>query len=451
MVLIGSILFFFLYISIVNERVDSETENLLSRGSSHRDVLENYFTSSTIHHVALMESEARTIVVITDEHFSVIDASNQVSEDIRQIIARSQSANFSHHGIVLESRWKTEPYLATVSPLYVDGSVKGYVYMFLQTEAINTMIRSLTSQFIIVGVLAIFLLGITTFFLSRLITEPLKQMKVVTEKLSKGSSDVTLDIYREDELGDLAMSIQTLSDDLERLKKERHEFLASISHELRTPLTYIKGYADILKRPNLSSTDREQYLTIVQEEVSNVTRLVKDLFDLAKMDQNQFEIHKVRVHLRPFLEKIIVRVKTLYEGEGVSLVLTCSERHYVCIDPQRFEQVIINFLDNALKYSPPNSNVQVSVGNEDGKIAIVISDEGEGIAEKDIPFIWDRLYRVDKSRSRATGGSGLGLTIAKEIIERHEGEIEVASTIGTGTTFTILLEEEMNHDENTNR
>jgi signal transduction histidine kinase len=432
-------LFFFLYFTVINERVQSETENLLSRGTSHRDILEKNFDSLTIKHVALMESEAQTMVVITDHQLKVINSSNIVTDELQKLMQKGANIDLTHHGEIIESNWNNEPYLATVSPITIDGRTKGYVYMFLNTEPMRNMIKSLTMQFITVGIIGIGISIITIFFLSRFITEPIMQMKKLTEQLGKGKSDVSLDIHREDELGDLARSIKKLANDLEHLKKERSEFLSSISHELRTPLTYLKGYADILKRPNLSTSERDEYITIIQEEASNVTSLIKDVFDIAKMDKNQFLIQKDWVQLCTYLQDIIVKFKPAYEEKQISLNLSCYENISVLLDPLRFGQVINNFIDNALKYSPPNTYVSVSVTKMDKHVLIKIVDQGYGIPKKELPFIWDRFYRVDKSRSRATGGSGLGLTIAKEIIERHEGKIEVMSKPGKGTTFTIYL------------
>ncbi len=435
-------LFFFLYFSLVNERVQSEIDNLLSRGMSHRDVLEKNFDPLTIEHVALMESEAETVVAITNSQFHVLNSSNPLNEEQDKLIEKGKTMDFSHHGVVVESKWKTAPYLATISPIRIDEDVKGYVYMLLDTGEIRQMVQNLTSQFIIVGAIATIISIITLLLLSRFITMPLIQMKKVTEKLSEGKSEVVLDIYREDELGDLARSIQRLSDDLERLKKERSEFLSSISHELRTPLTYLKGYADILNRPNLSKKEREEFITIIQEEASNLTKLVKNFFDLAKMDQNQFFIQKERVQLKEFLQQLIMKFMPAFEEKNISLHTSCDDDIIIEIDPIRIGQVMNNLIDNALKYSDSNTNVSISAVKEGRWVVIKVCDQGFGIPKDEISKIWDRLYRLDKSRSRATGGSGLGLTIAKEIIDRHEGHIEVESEIGKGTTFSIFLQGE---------
>lgn len=437
--LIESMLFFFLYLSITTERVNSETENLLARGKNHRDILEENFNSNTISHVALMESAAETMVVITNEKYSVIDASNGINKEMQSLINKAKNMTYTHHGVLVETRWDTQPYLATATPIEIGNSTEGYVFMFLGTESIRRMINDLTILFLYTGGITVFLSILTILFLSKFITHPIMQMKLATDKLSKGLHDVNLDIYREDELGELAQSIKKLSNDLEHLKKTRSEFLSSVSHELRTPLTYLKGYADILKRPNLSQDDQKNYISIIQEEANHLTTLVKDLFVLAKMDDNEFSIRKEEINFCEYLKEIMQRFQPVFHEKNINLKLECNDPVLIDIDPIRFRQVIDNLIDNAWKYSSSNTNVLISVEEGYNNVVLKIADQGEGISPKDIPYIWDRLFRVEKSRSRSHGGSGLGLSIVKEIVEKHGGTIRVSSKIGVGTTFTLTL------------
>ncbi|WP_017755325.1 sensor histidine kinase [Calidifontibacillus oryziterrae] len=441
--LIESMLFFFLYTGIVGERIQNETANLLARGTTHRDVLEKNFDHTTIKHVALMESEAETAVVITDGNNDIIQSSNDVTEGMQRLISQSMTIHFTHHGELLEDRWRTEKYLATVSPIVINKKIEGFVYMFLDTKSIRNMIQELTNQFLLIGIVSLIVTLITIFFLTKFIVSPLLEMKKVTERISQGNHDSRLDTNRDDELGDLARSIQSLSDDIERLKKDRNEFLSSISHDLRTPLTYLKGYADVALRPTLSNEQRNEYLTIIKEEAGNVTALINDLFELAKMDENQFTIQKQSVKLIDLLEKIKLKFQPAFQDANVTLQITCDSSIYVFIDPKRFSQVITNLLDNALKHSPQKTIVSIAVhqNKKKSETFIIVTDQGEGIPEADLHYIWDRLYRVEKSRSRSTGGSGLGLAIVKKIIENHGGEISVKSAMNQGTAFTIQLKE----------
>ena len=237
-----------------------------------------------IDHVVLMESESHTDVVITNGSGTILDSSASLQQFKKYIMA--PLTPIPHHGQVVEENWHSEPYIATVSPIVINQKVLGYVYMFQDTESVHKLIHSFNEHFIIVGWISLVLMIVIIFFLSRGITKPLIKMKEATSQISKGNFSVSLPHKSKDELGDLSKSIELLATDLNYLKKERSQFLASISHELRTPLTYIKGYADIVKKRNLSCDERDQYLSIIVEESDRLAKLIKELFDLAQMDQH---------------------------------------------------------------------------------------------------------------------------------------------------------------------
>ncbi|WP_345240421.1 HAMP domain-containing sensor histidine kinase [Pontibacillus salipaludis] len=440
-IIVEAILFLFLYTNLANSRVEEVLENLLARGNSHRDVLEKRFDESTLNHVALMESEAESLVVITDENKEVIVNSEPLSPEIQARLDEPLS-NVSHSGKVLDEEWRTSQYVAAVSPITIEGEKTGYVYMFSPTMAVQRVINQLTNQFLLVGFIALLLTIVAIFILSHFITRPLVRMKKATEGLAEGKGQVDLSYKHNDELGQLARSIVTLSNELERLKQDRKDFLASISHELRTPLTYIKGYSTIASRTGITEEERNHYLGIIKEETEHVTQLVKNLFDLAKMDQNEFSIDKRPVSLCDLLGKVHEKMNPILLEYDLALHITCDAKVIVNVDAERFQQVLLNLLDNAIKHAPPHSNMYMSVQIKDGRVAVTVRDEGEGIPEAELPFIFERLYRVDKSRSREFGGSGLGLSIVKEIVEKHGGEVQARSSVGEGTSMTIVLKKE---------
>lgn len=388
-----------------------------------------------------MEAEAETDVVIMTHDGEILDKSNELMPGMVDLMEH-EKGSIPFEGLILESRWETEAYICTVSPIMIEDKIIGHVYMFKNTESIQKMISNLKHQFMVVGGFTIIVSIFTVFFLSKVITLPLIRMKKATEKLSKGDFSVTIKHNSKDEIGELATSIQTLANDLNHLKNERNEFLASISHELRTPLTYVKGYADIARRDGLSEEERSKYLKIIFEEAEHISGLVKELFELAKIDQHTFIIQKGKVDLCEFTNHVISKVGPAFMKKGITLSHECKTRIYAMIDRARFEQVVINLLDNAQKYTNSGSVVKLTVVHqkETNKIYLYVIDEGIGIPEEDIPFIFTRLYRVEKSRSRENGGSGLGLSIVKEIVEAHGGIITMESELGKGTKMTIELD-----------
>ncbi|WP_078410912.1 sensor histidine kinase [Priestia abyssalis] len=438
-------LFIYLYHELANSRITEELESLRLRGNSHRDVLEKNFDSTTLHHVALMESEAKTEVVIVDEGGKILSHSNPIKEEIRQLMKEHDRKQGPYRGKIIQGDWSHRKYIATASPIHIDGKEAGTVYMFQHTDSIRSMIARLKHHFYVVSGISVLFSVITIFLLSKIITSPLVRMKRATEKLSEGNFAVKLNVRSQDELGQLGNAIESLAKELQYLKRERNEFLANVSHELRTPLTYIKGYTDIAGRPNLAVSDREKYLGIIQEETERLSALVQNLFELAQLDQNAFLIKKELVYIHVFLESIFQQMKPMFDRQHIQLDFSCPEGLMVKVDTGRFKQVIMNLLDNALSYSEPYTTVRLEVKKDDGDIWIKVTDEGIGIPPKDLPFIFDRLYRVEKSRSRKSGGTGLGLAIVKEIVEAHGGMIQAESMPGKGTTFTIVLKEENEH------
>lgn len=436
------ILFYILYTNLVNDRVEEVMGDLLARGNTHRDVLEENYTPSTMNHVAIMESESDFIVVITDENGEVITSSDPVESEMSSLIEHTDYGEIPQSGAILESNWSEEKYVSTDSPITSNDTHSGHVFMFAESDSIERIIDHLSRQFLFVGLLTLLLTVITVFILSRVITRPILKMKKAAEQLSKGNHNVQLYTQRKDELGDLATSINRLSQDLERLKNERNEFLGSISHELRTPLTYMKGYTDIISRKNISMTDRDKYIKIIQEETEHLTDLIKNLFELARIDHNEFDIRKESVVYGDLIAIVLARIHPALKQKNIKLTFDCPENLIVMVDPARMQQVLLNILDNAIKYTPEERHITIVVSQNKNEILTTISDNGDGIPEKDVPFIFERLYRAEKSRSRASGGSGLGLTIAKEIVELHGGDIRVESTSGKGTTFIISLTKE---------
>ncbi|MFZ3590080.1 sensor histidine kinase [Bacillus sp. DJP31] len=435
-----SIFSIYLFFSLQDSRIQEEMEELRARGNSHRNVLEKHNNEETLFHVALMESEAETDVVITDMFGKILAASEKEGKYDEYIEDAIRLGNIPRNGLIVEGDWRKRKYIATVSPLIQAKEQVSLVFMFKGTESIHEMTKSLRNHFQTIGAVTILLTIVSIFIFTRSITYPLIRMKQATERLSQGDFTVSLNVSTNDELSELAHSIEKLATDLNRLQKERNEFLASIAHELRTPLTYINGYADVASRSSISDKDRDQYLAIIKEEITNLAKLIHTLFELAKVDQHSFQVCKQKVNLHTFLEKIVRKVTPTYLQKQIVIKLDGDSAIQVELDAERFEQVFTNLLDNSLKYSDEQTQVTISFENDKHHVIIKIMDEGIGIPESDVPYIFERLYRVDKSRSRSSGGTGLGLSIAKEIVEAHGGMIWVESTLNAGTIITIRLD-----------
>lgn len=226
-----------------------------------------------------------------------------------------------------------------------------------------------------------------------------------------------------------------------RLDDSRREFVANVSHELRTPLTSIKSYTEtVLENPDLPPDLKQKFLGVVVYESDRMTRIVKDLLLLSRLDNNKMDWVFVTFPLKELLDNIYDSMLMDAQNYGHELRFSVPENlGSITGDRERLEQVIINILSNAIKYTPEKGRITLTAKREGGRISISVQDNGIGIPKEDIPRLFERFYRVDKARSRERGGTGLGLAIAQEIVSAHKGTIEVTSEVDHGTTMTILL------------
>lgn len=413
--------------------VDYITQDLLVRGNNHAKVLSDHFDDTTIKHVGLMEKNVATNVIVTDNNNEILTTSDPIDEEMQYYLDLDKSL-FSNN--ILNSDWENFDYLATYSPI---NEGHGYVYMFYPTELIKETVVILKGLIAIssFGVILI-ALGVIILLTKKMAT-PLLNMKEATTKMALGDYKQALNEKGNDEVAQLAKSIQSLGEQLMYFENTRNEFLASVSHELRTPLTYIKGYSDILSKGVITSKEEEQkYLKIINEETKRISHLVNDLFELSKAQSGKLSIVKEKTNINILLEKVVHNLTPLADEKKVKMLFNSDATVFLNVDPIRMEQVFFNLIENAIKYTDVGA-VTVTVIDNDQEVKIIVADTGIGIPHSDLPRIWDRFYRVDKSRTRKTGGTGLGLNVVKEIIKLHDGQIEISSVENKGTTIVIIF------------
>lgn len=226
-----------------------------------------------------------------------------------------------------------------------------------------------------------------------------------------------------------------------RLDKLRKDFLANVSHELRTPLSMMQGYSEALVDDIVESPEeRKEIAQIIYDESLRMTRLVKQLLDLALMEAEHLELYVTEVRLELLLEKIVRKFSNLAKEQEIELIEEYTPTsQLVHVDPDRFEQILTNLIDNAIRHTPAQGKVIVRLKEERNYMQIAVQDSGSGIPEEDLAFVFERFYKADKARTRGDGGTGIGLSIVKHLVEAHKGSIQVHSKLGEGTTFTIKL------------
>ncbi|OPH57855.1 two-component sensor histidine kinase [Paenibacillus ferrarius] len=287
------------------------------------------------------------------------------------------------------------------------------------------------------AILGILLSVLLSFFVAKRITAPLIQMKKVAERMANGELEARTTVKGNDEIADLGGSLNHLAEQLMQQEQLRKTMTADVAHELRTPLATLKSHMEALIDGVWLPTP--QRLESCYEEIERLRFLVGDLEQLTEMDSPHFKLKLHEENVSAIVHSNIEAIRASYDHKGVALLWGGAANVKATLDKQRLGQIMVNLLTNALKFTPLGGKVSVEVKQEQQMALIMVSDTGIGINEDDLRFVFERFYRVEKSRGRKSGGSGIGLTIAKKLVEAHGGTIRIESGVGVGTTVKILI------------
>jgi len=308
---------------------------------------------------------------------------------------------------------------------------------YLSTGAV-TFKRTLNQSFII-AMFVTFIFGlILSWISSRQLSKPLVKIKEVANIMRSGNLGVRSNVKTNTtEIQELSNSINYLAKTLQQQEALRKRLTSDMAHEIRTPLTTLKTHVEALIDGIWEPT--KERLQVFYEELERLTKLVDNLRNLSKLEKNETIINKTKLNITKEIEDVVETFTPLYEKDNFKIIANLQLEVYGLVDKDKLKQVMYNLLSNAHKYLNKNGLVKITLSTIKDKIIIIVEDNGEGIPEKDLPHIFERLYRSDVSRNKTTGGTGLGLTITKTIVESHGGSIKVESKVGVGTKFTIEI------------
>jgi signal transduction histidine kinase len=300
-------------------------------------------------------------------------------------------------------------------------------------------LSSSINQYLIWGaIIAIAAALIITYFLSRRISAPIHALTIATSNLGEGDLSQRVNYKGRDEIGKLSERFNVMAVDLQKDEERRRQLIADVAHELKTPVSDIRAYLEAIHDGLMEPTSSN--LDSIYEDITLLSRLINDLQLLAVSDSGELDLVYQPDSITRVISNTAASMQPLIKAKGILLVLELpDELSSVKIDSQRVSQVLHNLIDNAIRHTPQDGQILISAHEDKGYIKISVSDTGEGIPPEDLPHIFERFYRVDKSRARATGGTGLGLTIAKRLVEAHGGTIEVHSEPGKGSHFAFTL------------
>lgn len=291
-----------------------------------------------------------------------------------------------------------------------------------------------------IGVLLILASTIMGFIISRSIIRPINKLMTKAKYMSKGEYDKKIEINTDIlEINDLINSINNLSQSIKEQENIRKRLTGDISHELKTPLTNIQSHLEAMIDGIWEPT--EERLLSVKEEAERLSSLVSDMQKLNKYDEFSIKLKKDNVNISDIICFVIFQFSNLAKSKNIKIEYEKKNINLYC-DKDKITQALVNILSNAIRYSNEGSTIFIEERLKDNKVIISIEDQGIGISEEDLKYVFERFYRADKSRTRATGGTGIGLTIVKSIVSSHGGEVKLESKLGEGSKFTIILPKE---------
>ncbi|MGQ9666364.1 MAG: sensor histidine kinase [Anaerolineae bacterium] len=351
-----------------------------------------------------------------------------------RIVADSENALI---GKSAAGRWQTPPV-----EIIAGGRSVGFLYMIPLTEEpreaerafLQAVNRSILFGALIAGAVAI----LVTLVMSDRILRPIEHLTAAAQRMEKGDLSVRVQVDSQDEIGKLAHAFNAMANSLALQEQLRRNLVSDVAHELRTPLTNLRGYLEAV-RDGLLQPDAH-LIENLYEETMLLNRLVSDLHELSQAEAGQLNLVRRPTHVGDIVQRVMDAFGWQVEERSLTLrVDVPADLPLVDVDPERIGQVLRNLLSNAILHTPAGGTIDIVARAGREWVSMAVKDTGEGIPPEHLPYVFDRFYRVDKSRSRLTGGVGLGLAIAKQLVEAHGGSIQVQSTVGQGSIFTFTL------------
>ena len=394
--------------------------------------------------LAQMVFPNRYVEVVDTEGRLVAQSSNLVGHSLTLPATTLSEARQRSVGFVVSKTIESESLGVRVAAVPLSKNSNNPFGFAVVAESLNVIeggLRRLRRDFFAGVPLVLLVASLGGYFLARKSLAPIALMNAQTQRIKAENLSSRLDVTNpRDELGQLATTINALLARLDATFTEQQRFIADASHELRTPLAVLRGETEVALEQNRGAEDYRESLALIKDEAERLTRIVENLFILARQPVDQHSIMKEPLRLNEVVSECVRSAQVLATQRGLRLHLdgATSEVNFTG-DDEMLKRMLLNLLDNAVKYTAPGGDVGVALSTQNGSARIVVTDSGIGIPAADQPRIFDRFYRVDKARSRALGGAGLGLSIAKWIVEAHGGTIAVQSIPTQGSEFIVDL------------
>lgn len=378
-----------------------------------------------------------TRIMILDERARVVQDSSQtktglyiVNDDVLKALS----------GNIVNTQEDSFVRLAIPITDYSGTTIQGVVYVFFTVDMLLQSLSVGQSNFVLLQFTIGMIVSVLFFVVIVLLTKPFQAIFSWLKQVSEGNAEITPELQKKDEYGLVVQSVQDVTRDLLTIDKSRKEFVSNVSHELKTPLSSIKVLTEsLLLQDNLPEEMYKEFLQDINNEIDRQTMIVNDLLTLVRLEEGGNVLNISSFRLNDMLEDILKRLRPLAQERNVELVLESVRDVEIEADETKLTLALSNLIQNGIKYNKDGGEVRVSVDSDLMNAEVIVADTGIGIAEEHFDKLFQRFYRVDKARDREAGGSGLGLSIVRQIIMLHKGAIDVESVVNEGSRFIVKL------------
>ena len=426
--------------SLANDLYNSEGEALFRMTSSYAQSLDG----------RLLVLDNRAVVQVDSQ--STLNGRSVAYAEVTRVLWGGEGSAFAYHmqnnpnsGRGISERFrelfgaKEQWVVYYVNSIEYNGEKIGAVLLSASIQDVIDNVAQIRTRVTLVLLVVMIAILLASYFTSRSITRPIAKLTNVIRRMSRGELDQRVQVTSDDEIGDLGRTFNDMSDRLENIERFRSEFVSNASHEIKTPLATMKILIEsLLYQEKMEEGITREFLGDVNKEIDRLNLVISDLLRMVQLDQAESELKIERVSVDSLCANVVKRLGPIAQKKQITLNTELAVVH-ADIDSIKFEQVVTNLVDNAIKYTDSGGTVSVRTKQQSGNCIIEVEDNGIGIPDRDVTHVFDRFYRVDKARSRATGGTGLGLSIVERIVKLHGGEIKVQSKEGEGSVFTVIL------------
>lgn len=432
-------------LNVLNICVSSVEKNLKSKFESD---WKNKKMDALNEDLTLIADTAQSIIILADENGVIVTATNSQAKNFagrpmpKDAIASAKIAPSSVNLSQIFSKHYTEKYYAVGKRIADENNnLKGYVFACTNTTHISLFTNALLSMFMLCASIMVLISSVVALVVTSHMTTPLRKITEAAKRFSQGDMSVRVEVEGVDEVAHLAATFNSMAEFADKNETSRSNFVANIAHELRTPMTSIKGFVDGIIDGTIPLEKQDTYLKIVSSEVGRLARLTNSMLDISKLDSGEFVMNVSKYNIWDTISEVAFAFEDRIEAADIQVKGFTPTRMIVAADRDIIHQVVYNIVDNALKFTPRGGYIgfNVSEDKQSGCIVVKIRNSGEGIPAEALPYIFERFYKTDFSRSVHVNGAGIGMYIAKTLVNRSGGEIHVESQVGEYTEFIFTV------------